>query len=164
MSVNWSEGACKARTRDVNFPRGPGGGQGHSVLCVCGCLSTFTPVFQVKFRIPGPKFWLLSARRRRIRGLLHQRELGFVVLPMGSASHLSLVHFMHFARPYVIFKLWWLCCQFMKISGSKRENAFNPSCSGGPGRGRAGPGQKLEMSFFHIVWFWGQKWKPKFWS
>ena len=69
------------------------------VPCVC---QHSPPVFQVTIRFPGPRIWFLSARRRRIRGLLHQRELGFVVLPMGSASHLSLVHFLRFARPCAI--------------------------------------------------------------
>ncbi len=82
-SVYWSEGACKARTRDVNFPRGPGGRTG--ALCpLCVSLSTFTPVFQVKIQFFEPGFSLLSATRTLSRAYLHQRELGFVVLPMTS--------------------------------------------------------------------------------
>ena len=50
---------------------------------------------------------------RSIRGLSHQLELGFVVLPMPSPNHLPLAEKKTVARRYGVSKLWELCLHFM---------------------------------------------------
>ena len=63
---------------------------------------------------------LLSATRKLIRGLFHQLELGFVVLPMPSPNHLPLAEKKTVARRYGVSKLWLLCLHFMTRSGPER--------------------------------------------
>ncbi len=85
----------------------------------------------------GPEIPLLSATRKLIRGLYHQLELGFVVLPMPSPNHLPLAGKKTVARRYGVSKSWLLCGHFMtrscpKRGGTKMVPGASAFCREGP--------------------------------